>query len=100
MPTQQQTERRGFDRSKYLGHPTTRRKYALQGVDKARQAIEQEIGIMKNLVHENVVRLHEVIDDEVSQYIFMVLEYIPGGPIYDPVKFQQMVWIPTPSIYY
>ena len=68
--------------------PTASRKYAAQGRDKGRQAIKKEIAIMKKLVHENVVRLHEVIDDEVGQYIFMVLEYVPGGPIYEPAKFQ------------
>jgi serine/threonine protein kinase len=47
---------------------------------------------MKKLTHENVVRLYEVIDDDVGRYIFMVLEYIPGGPIYDPEKFQQKAW--------
>jgi hypothetical protein len=26
-----------------------------------------------------------------GQYIFMVLEYAPGGPVYDPEKFQHKV---------
>ena len=42
---------------------------------------------MKKLSHENVVRLHEVIDDETGNYIFMVLEYVAGGPVYEPDKF-------------
>jgi len=74
---------------KCINRKMLRRKYAAQGPHKGREAVKTEIAIMKKLTHENVVRLYEVIDDEVSRYIFMVLEYIPGGPIYDPEKFQQ-----------
>ena len=42
---------------------------------------------MKKLSHPNVVRLREVIDDESGQYIFMALEYVPGGPLYDPARY-------------
>jgi len=73
---------------KCVNRKLLRRKYAARGRDKGQQAIKKEIAIMKKLVHENVVRLHEVIDDEVGQYIFMVLEYVPGGPIYDSAEFQ------------
>jgi len=64
-----------------------RHKFAAQGRDKGRDVVKKEIAIMKKLVHDNVVRLHEVIDDEVGHYIFMVLEYIPGGPIYVPAVY-------------
>jgi serine/threonine protein kinase len=72
---------------KCINRKTMRRKYAAQGRFKGREAVKKEIAIMKKLVHENVVRLYEVIDDEVGQYIFLVLEYVPGGPIYAPAKF-------------
>jgi len=34
---------------------------------------------MKKLKHEDIVSLHEVIDDESSDQLFLVLEYVPGG---------------------
>lgn len=40
---------------------------------------------MKKLRHRNVVQLYEVIDDEVEDYIYLVLEYVPGGPLYGGV---------------
>ena len=39
--------------------------------------LQREIAIMKKLVHPNVVRLYEVIDDAVGQYMFLALEYVP-----------------------
>lgn len=49
--------------------------------------LQREIAIMKKLVHPNVVRLYEVIDDAVGQYMFLALEYVPGGPVYDPARY-------------
>ena len=34
---------------------------------------------MKKLSHENVVQLHEVIDDESSDQLFLVLDYVENG---------------------
>ena len=72
---------------KCINRKLLRRKYAGQGRDKGAQAVRKEIAIMKKLSHPNVVRLREVIDDESGQYIFMALEYVPGGPLYDPKKY-------------
>eukprot|EP00966_Prymnesium_polylepis_P260046 6006995-Prymnesium_polylepis.2 len=33
------------------------------------------------LRHPNVVRLHEVIDDPVKDKLYLILDYVPGGPM-------------------
>lgn len=35
------------------------------------QAVAKEIAVMKKLDHPNVIRLHEVIDDEEKDKIYM-----------------------------
>eukprot|EP00602_Paraphysomonas_sp_CaronLab_P008538 CAMPEP_0185032380 /NCGR_PEP_ID=MMETSP1103-20130426/20400_1 /TAXON_ID=36769 /ORGANISM="Paraphysomonas bandaiensis, Strain Caron Lab Isolate" /LENGTH=783 /DNA_ID=CAMNT_0027568261 /DNA_START=352 /DNA_END=2703 /DNA_ORIENTATION=- len=47
----------------------------------------QEISIMKHLVHPQLVKLHEIIDDESSKYLYLVMEYVEAGPI---MQFNQM----------
>ena len=63
-----------------------RRKYAGQGGDGGKVAVRKEIAILTKTHHANVVRLLEVVDDAQSEYVFMALEYVPGGPLYDPCK--------------
>jgi len=72
---------------KCINRKLLRRMYAGQGEDKGAQAVRKEIAIMKKLSHENVVRLREVIDDAQGQYVFMALEYVSGGPLYDPTQY-------------
>ncbi|KAH8100863.1 kinase-like domain-containing protein [Cristinia sonorae] len=43
--------------------------------------IRKEIAIMKKCRHPHVVRLLEVIDDKLSEKIYMVMEYLAGGEI-------------------
>ncbi|KDR75973.1 hypothetical protein GALMADRAFT_68116 [Galerina marginata CBS 339.88] len=43
--------------------------------------IKREIAIMKKLRHPHVVRLYEVIDDRISEKIYMVMEYLGGGEV-------------------
>jgi len=43
--------------------------------------ILQEIAILKKLDHPNVVKLHEVIDDAQKDKLYIVMEYLPKGPI-------------------
>ena len=38
---------------------------------------------MKKLEHENLVSLHEVIDDEDDDQLFMILEFVEGGNLLD-----------------
>ncbi|KAF9552301.1 kinase-like protein [Agrocybe pediades] len=43
--------------------------------------IKREIAIMKKLIHPQVVRLYEVIDDRMASKIYMVMEYLGGGEV-------------------
>jgi serine/threonine protein kinase len=36
---------------------------------------------MKVLTHKNLVRLVEIINDKTSKHLYLVLEYMEGGPI-------------------
>lgn len=54
----------------------------------ALQDVIREIAIMKKLRHTNVVRLHEVIDDDETDKLYMskvyiVIDYCSNGPILD-----------------
>eukprot|EP01064_Diplonema_japonicum_P033206 TRINITY_DN6496_c0_g1_i1.p1 TRINITY_DN6496_c0_g1~~TRINITY_DN6496_c0_g1_i1.p1 ORF type:complete len:463 (+),score=65.54 TRINITY_DN6496_c0_g1_i1:28-1389(+) len=42
---------------------------------------KREIAIMKKLNHPNLVRLHEVIDDETSEKVYLVLDHVENGPV-------------------
>ncbi|PVG04390.1 kinase-like protein [Serendipita vermifera] len=43
--------------------------------------IRYEIAVMKRCIHDNIVRLIEVIDDPRSYAVFLVMEYLEGGEI-------------------
>ena len=45
--------------------------------------IKQEIRILKQLRHPNVVELKEVLASR--QQIFMVMELVPGGELFDKI---------------
>ena len=45
--------------------------------------IKQEIRILKQLRHPNVVELKEVLASR--QHIFMVMELVPGGELFDKI---------------
>ncbi|EMD33852.1 hypothetical protein CERSUDRAFT_56057 [Gelatoporia subvermispora B] len=45
------------------------------------QKIKKEIAIMKKCNHPHVVRLLEVVDDQLHERIYMVMEYLGGGEI-------------------
>mmetsp|Transcript_6586 Transcript_6586/g.10758 ORF Transcript_6586/g.10758 Transcript_6586/m.10758 type:complete len:794 (-) Transcript_6586:257-2638(-) len=44
-------------------------------------ALLQEINIMKRLAHPNLVKLREIINDDSSKYLFLVLEHMQGGTV-------------------
>ncbi|XP_048852503.1 maternal embryonic leucine zipper kinase [Brienomyrus brachyistius] len=76
----------GFAKVKLGRHILTGEKVAIKimekkdlGADLPR--VKTEIEAMKNLSHQHVCRLYQVI--ETSTKIFMVLEYCPGGELFD-----------------
>ena len=48
----------------------------------AETAVRKEIAVLKKLNHDNVLKLFEVIDDDETNELLIVLEYAAGGPIF------------------
>ncbi|CAG9582585.1 putative protein kinase [Leishmania major strain Friedlin] len=44
-------------------------------------ALKREIAIMKKVRHRNCVSLYEVIDDPDSHILYLIMEYVPNGPV-------------------
>lgn len=63
------------------------------------EKVEREIALMKRMRHPNLVMLHEVIDSEESDSLYMVLEYVPLGEIltYDETTHRFRRRIPRPG---
>jgi serine/threonine protein kinase len=41
----------------------------------ALQDVEGEIAVMKHIIHPNCLKLHEVLDDEEGDKLYMVLDF-------------------------
>lgn len=48
---------------------------------KSDEEVLREVAVMKRLTHQNVVRLHEVIDDPKRDKFYMLQEYMALGQI-------------------
>ncbi|XVF00307.1 hypothetical protein REPUB_Repub03eG0273600 [Reevesia pubescens] len=57
------------------------RKVRMTQSETAMANVLREVSIMKMLDHPNIVNLVEVIDDQRSDYLYMVLEYVEGNGI-------------------
>ena len=84
----QEIGRGSFGKVKKVQHIETGRTYAIKVLNKsllrrksasALLYARQEVAILKKLRHRNIVSLYEVIDDEESNKMYMVLEYAGGG---------------------
>ncbi|PKI85990.1 hypothetical protein MVES_000564 [Malassezia vespertilionis] len=53
--------------------------------------VRTEIAIMKKLLHPNVIKLFEVLDDSDSEKLYMVFEYCPGGILIDVSPGKQVI---------
>eukprot|EP01038_Epipyxis_sp_PR26KG_P005579 gene5579-7704_t len=70
-------------------HQETHEKYAMKIInrppaswnDEASKMMKQEIAVMKRLYHQNIVALHEVIDDPSAKKIYLIQELMEGGPL-------------------
>nr|XP_006813004.1 PREDICTED: maternal embryonic leucine zipper kinase-like [Saccoglossus kowalevskii] len=76
----------GFAKVKLAIHILTGEKVAIKIMDKRSLGddlprVKTEIKAMKELVHQHICRLYEVV--ETDHKIFMILEYCPGGELFD-----------------
>jgi len=68
-------------------HKSTKKMFAVKTAKKVKMQPEQiefqrkEIETLKVAQHPNIVRLHDIFEDD--KFFFIVLEYIPGGDLYD-----------------
>ncbi|KAF6172241.1 hypothetical protein GIB67_024863 [Kingdonia uniflora] len=79
-----------FGKVKYAKNLETGQGFAVKILEKKRildlntsDQIKREIGTLKLLKHPNVVRLYEVLASKTK--IFMVLEYVTGGELFDRI---------------
>ena len=56
-----------------------------QGKGTALDSALREIAIMKKLSHPNVVQLIEVIDDPERDELYLVMEFVTGGTLAEPI---------------
>eukprot|EP01060_Flectonema_neradi_P007181 TRINITY_DN14995_c2_g1_i1.p1 TRINITY_DN14995_c2_g1~~TRINITY_DN14995_c2_g1_i1.p1 ORF type:complete len:916 (+),score=173.29 TRINITY_DN14995_c2_g1_i1:62-2809(+) len=87
----QEIGRGSFGKVKLVQHVETEKLFAVKILNKSLlkklrrqkknplESAQTEIAILKKLRHKNVVSLYEVIDDEESDKMYMVLEYAEGG---------------------
>ncbi|KAJ6387785.1 hypothetical protein OIU77_026374 [Salix suchowensis] len=54
-------------------------KFRITGSETAMNDVLREVSILKTLEHPNIINLVEVIDDQKSDYLYMVLEYVEGS---------------------
>eukprot|EP01006_Ploeotia_vitrea_P031080 TRINITY_DN63394_c0_g1_i2.p1 TRINITY_DN63394_c0_g1~~TRINITY_DN63394_c0_g1_i2.p1 ORF type:complete len:504 (+),score=62.84 TRINITY_DN63394_c0_g1_i2:40-1551(+) len=59
------------------------RKASLENNDDARHRVQREIGILKLLKHQNIMRVYDIM--QTKNHLFIVLEYLSGGELYDYV---------------
>ena len=64
-------------------------KAAAYGEDNGKEAIINEIQIMRKLEHQNLIKLHEVYETQNSLYVGM--ELLEGGSLYDLLKNKEIL---------
>ena len=83
---------------KLAKHRVTKEKFAIKIYTKEslldpqkRNTVKNEINILKQLNHINIMKLYEVIDS--SKYLYLVLEYIKGISLLDVIKEEKFHFI-------
>ena len=83
---------------KLAKHKVTQEKFAIKIYTKEslldpqkRNTVKNEINILKQLNHINIMKLYEVIDS--SKYLYLVLEYIKGISMLDVIKNEKFHYI-------
>lgn len=45
-----------------------------------------EMEILKKLVHKNVIRLYEILDDPAQDEIYLIMDYLEGGTLQEKLQ--------------
>jgi serine/threonine protein kinase len=61
----------------------TLKRYAMKAIrrTKLRPGVPTEMEVLKKLVHRNVIRLHEIINDPKNDEIFLIMDFLEGGTL-------------------
>ena len=51
------------------------------------ERVSREIHILKLIRHPNLIQMYEII--ETPKYLFLVMEYCPGGELFDHIADQK-----------
>lgn len=65
----------------------------------ALEDVQKEIAVMKKLTHCNVVKLHEVIDDDRNDRMYLVLDFCANGPVLDWDEDNEVFVRPSGGVY-
>ena len=70
----------------YLAKDENNKQYAIKIINrnklkKTQEFESKEMDVLKAMVHKNVVKLHEIIDDPNDQCLYLVMDYLPGGTL-------------------
>ncbi|KAG5466267.1 hypothetical protein LSCM4_01412 [Leishmania orientalis] len=66
---------------KMINKKLLKKKIGGLGAKNQEAALKREIAIMKKVRHRNCVSLYEVIDDPDSNMLYLIMEYVPNGPV-------------------
>jgi len=79
-----------YSKVKLAEHEVTGTRVAIKIIDRNQQnerrdtiRLEREISILKNLDHPHLIKLFDVFESD--EKIFLVMEYVPGGELYDHI---------------
>ena len=92
-----------YGRVMLVQHKITQAKYAIKCIDKRNKInieekpyFRREIEIMYRVHHPNVVKLFGHFED--NKYCYFIMEYIPGGNVYNLVPKNGIKTVPTKTI--
>ncbi|ORC92655.1 putative serine/threonine protein kinase [Trypanosoma theileri] len=81
------------------------REWAIKIIDKTRLKKEnmedqmlREVAIMRSLRHDNVIELHDVLESK--NHYYLVLEFVPGGELFDKIVAAKRFDEPTARYYF
>lgn len=94
-----------FGKVKLGTHTLTGEKVAIKILEKERitdvsdvERVAREIHILKLIRHPNIIQLYEII--ETPKVLFLIMEYAPGGELFDYIVEKQRLKEPEACRFY